>query len=171
MITGLFIVVLVSCGLYLNYKLDVLLQPPGSFLAGNYPGNLTGNEAVLQGENGITKRRGPAAAKAGIKSEAKPDNTQLDSNENLVNDVQNKVGQPVDKIDLLKASMIIMRKLSAEEISYLSKVAMKDAYSQEDYQQSQEILLNKLSAEDINALKKLGKKYGKDFEILNPNGK
>lgn len=174
-IIGMFIIVIVSCGIFINYELDILLQQPGRIMTGNNALNLADNEAVLQGENGITGRTNQTSAKADVQYKANIDNTMLDSssagNKSLVNDLQIKAGQPIDKIDVLKASVILMRKLSAEDISYLSSVALKDSYSQEDYQQSQEILLNKLSVEDINTLKTLGRKYGNELIILNSNAK
>lgn len=174
-IFGLLIIVVVSCGIFMNYKLDLLMQQSGDILAANYPENLINNEAAPRGENKFTAESSAAEAKNKIQSPAKPVNNHLDSSragsKNLINDVQKKVGQPVEKLDIIKASVIIMSKLSAEDISYLTKVAMKDSYTQEDYQHSQEILLKKLSAEDIDTLKKLGEKYGKDLKILYTNVK
>jgi len=174
---GLFIIILVSSGIYLNNKLDPLLQQPGGFWLGQdvIGSNDSDTSSSVDQESESTEGNEKAGVKAGVQSAAKSNNSQLNSsrtgNESLVTDLQKKVGQPIEKIDLLKASMILMRKLSAEDISYLSKVAMQNSYSQEDYQHSQEILVNRLSADDINTLKKLGEKYGKDLKILNPDAK
>ena len=177
-IIGLFIIILVSSGMYLNNKLDHLLQLPGiAWLGQDATGSINSESKLpsVHQESGITEESGKSGIKAGVQSAAKSNHSQLDlsstGNESLVTDLQNKVGQPIEKIDMLKASMILMRKLSAEDISYLSKVAMMNSYNQEDYQHSQEILLNKLSTEDINTLKKLGRKYGKELNILDPNVK
>jgi len=154
------------------------LNQSGSLLLGKDDGisNSTTNLSEYSlDQNGITKKNGKLAAQTGSQSTTNQNNSQLDPskacNAILAAEAEKKIGQPIEKIDVLKAGVILMRKLSTEDISYLSKVARKGSYSQEEYQHSQEILLSSLSVEDINALKKLGKKYGSELKILNPNAK
>ncbi|MEN6327327.1 MAG: hypothetical protein ABFD18_14140 [Syntrophomonas sp.] len=175
---GVFISLLVSTGIYMNYRLDHFLNQSGMLLQNKDSGASAYSEtelpAVPQEKRGFAKESGNFATKTGTLSETN-NNPQLDANkpanETLVTHVQKKIGQPIEKKDLLTAGVILMRKLSAKDISYLSKVAMKDSYSQEDYRESQKILLKRLSPNDINTLKKLGKKYGSELKILNTNTK
>ncbi|MEN6463197.1 MAG: hypothetical protein ABFC94_17745 [Syntrophomonas sp.] len=175
---GVFISLLVSTGIYMNYRLDHFLDQSGMLLQNKDSGTSTYSDTKLpiapQDKSGFTKESGNITVKTGATSETN-NNPQLDSNkpanETLVTHVQKKIGQPIEKKDLLTAGVILMRKLSAKDISYLSKVAMKDSYSQEDYRESQKILLKRLSPNDVNTLKKLGKKYGSELKILNPNTK
>lgn len=173
-IIGVFIIVMVSAGIYLNKQLSHLSQSGISLLDQDKGGSDCATE-LLETPEDISQSvqdNGNSAAKAGsskVSQNSPQAYTGQTSNENLVTHVQKKIGQPIEKKDVLIAGLILMRKLSTEDISYLSKVAMKDSYSQEDYRKSQEILLQKLSADDIAALKKLGRKYGSEVKILNQN--
>jgi hypothetical protein len=173
---GALIIVLVSAGIHISnqvshfpnqFGISLLDQDKGAPVLG-----VTKLLEAIEGESGSLQSNQDSNAKTGsLKvSETNPQaDTSQNGNENLINHVQNKIGQPIAKKDVLIAGLILMRKLSAEDISYLSRVAMKDSYSQEDYRKSQEILLKKLSADDINTLKKLGKKYGSEVKILSQN--
>lgn len=95
-------------------------------------------------------------------------NIERPGNKTIANDVQKKISRPIEKKDLVKAGVIILRKLNSEEINYLYKIGKKDNYSREEYLHARDILLNKLSSEDIDTLQELGMKYGKDLNILDP---
>lgn len=89
-----------------------------------------------------------------------PDKTQI------LDSVQNQINRPVEKADVLKAGMIVMRKLSSEEISYLYNLGTKSKRTPEEMAQAKEILTSKLSAEDIETLYNMGLKYGKKMDFL-----
>jgi hypothetical protein len=162
-ILGFIVVGLAGTGIYLNYQLDHLLNQPGvlSALENDTTSAPDGNQAGV-GSN--TASPGGSGSQAGVSQPNSGSSVQKD----LVSDIENKVGQPVAKQDLLKAGVILMRRLNAEDIRYLKNVALQGSYSPEEYRHAQEILLDRLSGEDINALKKLGAKYGNDLKILNP---
>lgn len=84
----------------------------------------------------------------------------------IVRSVQSKLDRPVEKKDLIKAGVIILRKLDTDEIQYLYTVGKKGSPTREELIRSREILLNKLTSEDINTLRQLGGKYGKSLRIL-----
>ncbi len=88
------------------------------------------------------------------------------SNDQIISDVQNKVGRPIEKKDLIRAGLIILRRLDMDEISFLYQAGKKDTHSPEEMQQARKILLDKLTSEDINILKELGSKYGKELDFL-----
>jgi len=89
----------------------------------------------------------------------------------MAGEVQKKVDRPVEKEDLVRAGLIILRKLNTEEISYLYRVGRQDSCTREELIRSREILLNKLSEDDIRTLRTIGAKYGKPLRILDPNVK
>jgi hypothetical protein len=175
-IVGVFIIFILGAGIYLNYQLTHTLNQSDRVLQ-NKNSRISSSQTRLsnasQIKSGFDKISGILEAKTDTPSQSNHNNVQLNlnrpANETLVTHVQNKIGQNIEKKDILMAGLILMRKLNKEDISYLSKVAMKDSYSQEDYRKSQEILLNKLSTNEINVLKKLGKKYGSELKILDLN--
>lgn len=89
-------------------------------------------------------------------------------NDDITDSVEQKLDQQVDKDDLLKASVIILKKLDSEETAFLYKIGNKEDPTKEELQQARDILLNKLTPEDINTLRQLGAKYGKSLRILDP---
>lgn len=178
-IAGVLIFIISGTGIYVNYQLNHALDQTGIFLQDKDSGAAGSSETklaeVFGDESGFLNGSEKPAAKTKNSSAASDNNAQLDSsrskNEIQVADIQKKVGKPIAKQDILKAGLILVRKLSPEELRYLKNVAMQNSYSREEYLQSQKILLNNLSKDDINTLKKLGKKYGSDLEILSPNTK
>ena len=86
--------------------------------------------------------------------------------DNITGAVQQKLDRPLDKKDLLQAGMVILRKLSSEEISYIYNIGIQDHYAREELWHIREILLAKLSPGDIRTLKEIGAKYGKQLRIL-----
>lgn len=77
-------------------------------------------------------------------------------------------GYAVDKVDYLKATGVILNKLSKDEIKYLFGRA-KANNSKEELRKIREILLSKLTSEDVRILREIGKRYGKKLNILDPN--
>lgn len=167
-ISGIPILLLVSSGIFINYKMNHLLNQSGSLLLGKDRDTFTNSQTTVpaapQDESGIAKENVKLPSKSGAKSAANHSNPQLESISSSkgikVSDIEKRIGQPIEKQDILKAGLILMRKFSAEDIRYLKKVAMQDSCSREEYQRSQEIILNRLSVEDINTLKKLGENTG-----------
>ena len=83
--------------------------------------------------------------------------------------MQEKLDRPLEKKDLLKAGLIILRKLDKEEINYLYRVGTQDSCTREELRRVREILLGKLSPQEISTLKEIGAKYGKQLRILDPD--
>lgn len=89
-------------------------------------------------------------------------------NSEIVNIVQQEVGRPIDTTDLFQAGLIILNKLSTDEINFLFGFS-NNSYTIEDEIEVRRLLFSKLNDEDINTLRALGQKYGKNLEILDPN--
>lgn len=175
-VIGVLVNVVLCLGLYVNYKLDNLvagLNVPGVLFrdgASSLPGDISsespdGNQgSVKPGEGGTASQGSPTApgqVPAGTAG-TKPANTEI------ANSVLDKVNQPVEKTDLVKAGLVILKRLSSEEISYLYRVGNSKHQTHDELVRTREILLTKLSPEDIEVLQALGKKYGKDLRILDP---
>lgn len=98
----------------------------------------------------------------------KPDNGSYSppSQTEIIDSVQNQVTKPIEKTDILKAGMIIMRKLETDEINFLYHVGTKSERTPEEIAQAKEILTSKLTAEERDTLYNMGLKYGKNLTFL-----
>ena len=178
---GILLNILLCAGLYANYQLDhvvLSLSQPGILFPGADPGSHT-DEPDLTDETGLNDTgTGTGAAEEqqntenGSSPELTPQNNSsapnLDSNSKvaIAGSVQKKINRPIEKTDLIKAGVIILRRLNSEEISYLYRVGSHNSYTHEEYLQVHKILQAKLSEEDIATLKELGQKYGKNLNVL-----
>lgn len=93
----------------------------------------------------------------------------LTDEEAVADRIEERIGQRVEKDDLLKASAIIMKKLNDEEILFLYGVGNKENPTRDELQEVRQMLLNKLTPEEIGTLRALGAKYGKELRVLDPS--
>ncbi|NLO22373.1 MAG: hypothetical protein GX119_10320 [Syntrophomonadaceae bacterium] len=92
------------------------------------------------------------------------------TNEEVVADnIKEQIGQPVENDDFLKASLIILKKLDKDEISFLYEIGNKEKPTREELREVRNMLLNKLTPEEIDTLRAMGSKYGKQLRILDPS--
>ena len=172
---------LICGGLYVNHQLDRLataLSRPGLLFASpeedtfplpeNAPApTAPDTEAHRPGNDDTGSAPGP--------STPPPDTAPGDqtaggqSDREIAAAVQEKLDRPLEKKDLLKAGLIILRKLDKEEINYLYRVGTQDSCTREELRRVREILLGKLSPQEISTLKEIGAKYGKQLRILDPD--
>jgi len=90
------------------------------------------------------------------------------SNTEIVGSVQQQVDKPIEKSDLLEAGLIVIRKLSPDEINFMFGFS-DNSYTTEELTEVRKVLLSKLNDKDIKTLRSLGQKYGKKLDILDPN--
>lgn len=182
---GILLNVILCAGFYLNYRLDQLvasLNRPG-VLFSEAQSDPLGDDGLGNGANGGSGSSdwntswgdgsgnqidGSAAPGSGGSSSSDGEVSQS-SNTQIANGVQQQINKPIEKIDLLKAGMVIMRKLSWEETQYLYQSGSKDTHSVDELKETRRILLDKLTPEDVQTLRELGAKYGKTLNILDPN--
>lgn len=176
---GIMVNVVLCLGLYVNHKLDNMVaslnrsgfisteglsQP--SDLSPDPSVSLPGNSgsAGNSGGNGYTYTPGTPGTPNPSETSSAPGTqpSQLD----ITSGVQQKLGQPVEKKDLVEAGMIIMRRLNWDEITFLYNAGKKSEQSPEELQQAREILQTKLTAEELATLKALGSKYGQSLRFL-----
>lgn len=174
---GILLNIVLCAGLYVNYKLDQVvssLTHPGVLFteAGSSSPEDDGLTDGSMGDNDANNGPDASADGSGNRSDdsSSDGSTTGDgaspSNVKIAGDVQKKIGKPIEKNDLLKAGLIIIRRLDSDEISFLYQVGRKDSYTQEELQQARKILTTKLSSEDRAVLKALGQKYGKELNVL-----
>ncbi len=194
-VIGVVLIVLISGGFYVNYQLDHLvaaLNRPGWLFVetesedealtvgleeeyeyvDTQPGSKVNRDHRVPSAG--SNQDGTGSNAPGETPSSNGDTRSVDarqesppaSNQQVASGVQDKVGKPIEKTDLIKAGLIIIRKLDGEEISYLYRVGNKDSYTKEELKRSREILLGKLTPEDINTLRELGGKYGKTLRVL-----
>ncbi len=171
---GLAVIVLISCGFYVNYQLDHLvksLNQPGLLFAdstesgiGNQGGS--SNSYVSGSSEHSTRTSGQISGSSQDESPGQKNTSETPSNKSIASGVQSKISKPIEKGDMIKAGLIILRKLNSDEISYLYSVGNKDSHTPEEREKVRAILLTKLNNEDIQTLKSLGDKYGKDLQVL-----
>ncbi|MDD4627394.1 MAG: hypothetical protein PHP87_10000 [Syntrophomonas sp.] len=144
------------------------------FLAGSDL-TTTENKTTASNNSNTSKRTQPSPSKPGDNSGGNSHDNDSSSpppsnnTQQIISDVQEQIEKPLEKKDLLKAGMLILQKLSWEEINFLYSVGTKEQRSVEEQKQTREILLKKLDAEEIAVLRELGTKYGKKLNILDPN--
>jgi hypothetical protein len=180
---GILLNVILCAGFYANYRLDQVvssLNRPGVlFSEAQSDSGANGLDNGVNGSSGSgdwNKSWGDGSGNAidgtgatgsgGDGSTGSGDKVNPPSSSDIASDVVNKIGRPVEKGDLVKAGLIILRRLNGEEISYLYHVGRKSSFSNEERGQVRKILLNKLNSDDIVTLKALGKKYGRGLSIL-----
>ena len=92
---------------------------------------------------------------------------QTVSQQDIASGIEQKLGRPLEKKDLLNAGMIVMRKLTWDEITFLYNTGKKSNPSSAELKQAREILKGKLSSDELVTLKALGGKYGQSLKFLN----
>jgi len=184
-VIGVLLTVSVCGGLYVNHQLNRLvsaLSRPGLLFVS--PDDSFQQNEGLPGRTGIVdpadetalpenknsevtqSAPGPGVPAPGVALE---DRTGGPSDYEIAAAVQKKIDHPLEKKDLLKAGLLILRKLDSEEIGYLYRVGTKDSYTKEELHRARQILLGKLSPQEIGTLKEIGAKYGKQLRILDPD--
>jgi hypothetical protein len=167
---GTVLILLVVTGIYLNYKMDQVVQSinrPGVLFSDTRSSTppLTTDDA----ENPDILTSEPSAQIDG--NEPLPRKHSLGSankveKDDIVSGVQQKVSRPIEKKDLVKAGLVIIRRLSWEEIEYMYDVGSKASISAADLKKVHKILNSRLSAEEIKMMQDLGRKYGKNLDFL-----
>lgn len=183
---GILINILLVGGIYANYRLDQVvssLNRPGLLFADTQtPGAGEGSDGVAQqidkgdywngtwNENG----QGPGSSSgttggdgAGANSgDGSGATVEKPSNQQIANDVMTQVGRPIEKTDMIKAGLIILKRLNSEEISYVYSVGRKGSMTADEKVKVKKILSAKLTDDDKETLKALGLKYGKNLTVL-----
>lgn len=181
---GIVLIGVISGVIYFNYQLDHLvaqLNRPG-MVYNDYPPVGSGEDANsdatgldASGKDGVTEGSGeqgtPGQTGTAGDTPSSGVTSPRPSNQDIAEGAISKANHPVEKKDLINAGMIILRRLSSDEISYLYEVGIKDHQSREELIKARKILLKKLTPEEIEVMQSLGLKYGKRLRFLDPDVK
>ncbi|HHV16263.1 MAG TPA: hypothetical protein GXX58_06780 [Gelria sp.] len=172
---GTVLILLVTAGIYINYKMNQIVKiinRPGILFSDTSPSTPvpdTGAEdSGAESESPGIITPGPATTD-GIRplpqkqSPSSPDKLDQDD---IVKGVQQKVTKPIEKKDLFKAGLIIIRRLNWSEIEYMYDVGTKDSITRADLKEVHRILRLRLSSDEIQVMQDLGRKYGKNLDFL-----
>jgi len=187
---GILINVLLAGGIYVNYQLDKVVlslsrpgvlfsdpqpQGPGKDGPGEAAQRIDGdgywngswNDGVGAGPGDGSDKPGSDGTGTGKGVVPNTGNhLERPSNVQIADDVMTKVGRPIDKSDMLRAGVIILKRFNGEEISYLYNVGRKGSMTLDERVKVKKILSAKLSDDDVATLKALGKKYGRSLTVL-----
>lgn len=173
---GTFIILLVVSGFYANYKMNQIvmsLNRPGVLFSdipspmdtdnGSSLEPLSSEQPNLSGDN--TWYPQPSSSSTNNVREPASSSNKV-GEDDIVNAVKTKINKPLEKKDLFKAGLIIIRKLNWSEIEYLYDVGTNESIPPNELKEVHRILRSRLSAEDIQVMQDLGHKYGKNLDFL-----
>ncbi len=180
---GIALILVVTASIYINYRMDQVVKsinrpgvlfsdnststPPldtgaeDSAAGGKSPGVVAPQPVLTDGTDRIDGSQ-PVPQKGSPSSPAQGKVEQDD----IVKGVQERVSRPIEKKDLFKAGLIIIRRLSWSEIEYMYDVGTKGSVTSSELKEVHRILRARLSSEEIKVMQDLGKKYGKNLEFL-----
>ncbi len=173
---GIALILVVTAGIYLNYRMDQVVKSinrPGILFSDNSPSTSPPDEGTGDSKTGsespgaITPER-PVDGSGSMPQQQSPSSSEKGTVEqdDIVKGVQQKVSRPIEKKDLIKAGLIIIRKLSWSEIEYMYDVGTKDSMTTAELKEVHRILRARLSNDEIKVMQDLGRKYGKNLDFL-----
>jgi len=168
-ILGTVIILLVVIGFYTNYKMDQImmsLNRPGVLFSDSQSSSPLDSEANNKGSEPVLSEHPDLGGDNTLQRKQSPSYSGKVEQDDIVKAVERRVNTPIDKNDMLKAGLIIIRKLSWSEIEYLYNVGTSNSISSAELKEVHRILRSRLSAEDIQVLQVLGRKYGKNLDFL-----
>lgn len=90
---------------------------------------------------------------------------ELPSFQGIAREVEARVDRPVDKTDLMRVGLILVRRLDRSEINYLYNVGKKGSYTAAEVAKTREIL-TKLTPRDRKVLEEMAEKYDQPLFLL-----
>ncbi len=176
--------------IYLNYVMDrlvVMINRPGSVISepglspdSGEPGGEDMGKAIIGGGDregvqpllpyshgvipGIDTDSGKPLSPGEFTPEREEPGT-LGRND-IISGVQKQIEQPIDKKDLVKAGMIVLRRLDWSEIEYLYRTGSKAEISDAELKKIHKVLRSRLNSDEIKVMQELAHKYGKDLGFL-----
>jgi len=160
---GILVIVIISGAVYVNSKVDKILEHPGRLGAlltaidpveipmapeedPHTPG--TGQENLSGGQVSVTPEK------------PQPSASDLVFDDNIEAMIQNRLDKPIERKDKIKVALILLKRLSTEDIIYFYDLITLGEYSDKDIRRAQNILTDKLNEDEIATLKSMTKKYG-----------
>ncbi len=158
-VAGLVIILLVSGGIYMNNKLNRLFDNAafiGVILSEASP---VKEEAVV--ESSPDEETGSTQTRPDYNTTPRPSVSAEDllHDEDIEAIIQTKLDKPIERKDKVKVALILIRNLSADDITYFYDL-ITTGYTKEDIRKVRAILSANLNAEDMEVLRSMTVKYG-----------
>jgi hypothetical protein len=174
-VLGTVLILVVVAGIYVNYKMDQVVKSinrPGVLFSDSntYTPPLDTDAGASdvggEGSGSASSQQPPAGKDEPLPPQSSSSSSGKVEKDDIVKGVEQRVSRPVEKKDLFKAGLIIIRKLSWDEIEYMYDVGTKDSMSAAELKEVHRILRLRLSADEIQVMQELGRKYGKNLDFL-----
>lgn len=160
---GLLAIIIVSGVVYVNSKVDKVLEHPGRLGVLLTAIDPVENPAVPEEDIKTleTVPENPAGGQVSVSPEKpQPSASDLVFDDNIEAMIQNRLDKPIERKDKIKVALILLKRLSTEEIIYFYDLITLGEYSDKDIRRAQNILADKLNDDEIATLKSMTKKYG-----------
>ena len=161
---GLLVVILISGAIYVNNKVDKLLENPdrlGVLLsAADLQGTPQMPEEKADSSNPSDKNNTSGDSPSITPGEKQPSASDMVFDESIEAMIQTKLNKPIDRKDKIKVALILIKRLSVDDITYFYDLITLGNYTNEDIRKARNILTTKLSEDEIQTVRKMTEKYG-----------
>ena len=161
-IVGLVIILFVSGGVYVNNKIDRLFENVGGLevilteqnAAGENSATTPGTESNSNQENSFEGKEYTAGKKP------TPSASDLIFDEGIEAIIQTKLNKPIERKDKIKVALILIKRLSVDDVTYFYDLITLGNYTSEDIRHARAILSANLNNEDKETISIIAEKYG-----------
>ncbi|HPF45000.1 MAG TPA: hypothetical protein PKV15_09900 [Syntrophomonadaceae bacterium] len=159
---GMVLILFICGGVYINNKVDKLMENSrglGVFLTEQNAADETSKP------NHIADPSNNQESQTGGKTSIPPGNIEPSASDLVFDDsieaiVQSKLNKPIERKDKIKVALILIKRLSVDDITYFYDLITLGKYTDEDITRVHKILASNLNEEEMETLRSLAKKYG-----------
>ncbi len=160
---GMVLILFISGSVFINNKVDKMLENSrglGVFLAEQNAVDETSkpnHTADPSNHNQESQTEGKTAIMPGS---TEPSASNLVFDDSIEAIVQSKLSKPIERKDKIKVALILIKRLSVDDITYFYDLITLGTYTDEDITRARKILSSNLNEEEIETLRSLAGKYG-----------
>lgn len=85
--------------------------------------------------------------------------------EQVITNINEQISKPIEKKDMLSVGVVLMRKLSRDEINWLYQVGTSGNPKAEDLKKAKDLLQTRLSNDELKSFEAMAAKYGKNVKL------
>ena len=161
-ISGLLIILLFSGAVYVNNQIDRLLENVGGLEVILTEPNATGENSITApgAESNSNQENRPAGKDYATGKKPTPSASDLILDEGIEAIIQSKLNKPIERKDKIKVALILIKRLSVDDITYFYDLITLGNYTNEDLRHARNILSANLNNEDQETLRIIAEKYG-----------
>ncbi len=159
---GLVIILCISGGVYLDNKVDKVLEKSSSLGAFLTELNSAEKSSTMPNADNSTNtdQEDQSGGKNSLSTESPPSSaSDLVFDDSIEAIIQTKLDKPIERKDKIKVALILIRRLSVDEITYFYDLITLGNYTSEDIRRARAILSDNLNEEEMETLRSLAKKY------------